>query len=62
MKLVDYVTNIPPHLKVVEIAGVWGAVLTGWVQDIQPWLTAAATLLAIFWTSLQIYGFLKKKK
>jgi hypothetical protein len=40
----------------------WGTVAIGYLNVIQPWLTAIATLLAIWWSARQLYASYKKDK
>ena len=60
--LINNIQHIPHSVKVTSDIGVWLVVITGWVGLLQPWLTALATLLAIIWTGLQIYGWIRRKK
>ena len=61
-RLVTYTEQVPQNIKIASDIGVWGMVAVGWLGVIQPWLTALATLLAITWTSMQIYSWAKRKK
>lgn len=61
-KFLTMVHEVPPKIKGVSDAGVWGIVLTGWFGLIQPWLTALATVLAITWTCVQLYDWFTRKK
>ena len=57
--MVDYIQQAPQGLKVTSDVGVWGTVAVGWLGLLQPWLTALATVLAIAWTSIQIYSYIQ---
>lgn len=48
-------------LIVSEHSLIWGIVTVGWLSLVQPALTAIATILAIAWTSRQLYLSFKKK-
>lgn len=61
-KFTDHINQLPPPVKVGADITTWGTVFTGWLGVFQPWLTALATILAITWTSIQIYSWYKKKK
>lgn len=54
-------SNLPQSVKVGSDVGVWGVAAIGWLGILQPWLTALATLLAVTWTSIQLYEWYKKK-
>lgn len=61
-RLVAYTEQAPQSVKIVSDIGVWGVVAAGWLELIQPWLTGAATILAIAWTGMQMYAWFKRKK
>jgi ABC-type Mn2+/Zn2+ transport system permease subunit len=46
---------------VAEHSIIWGVVVGGWLNLVQPWLTAIATVLAIAWTLRQLWLSWKKK-
>lgn len=64
MNLLNYILETVPESirKITDHVLLWGSVITGLLGIIQPWLTAIATILAISWTSIQIYFFFKKKR
>lgn len=59
--MIELLEHMPKAVKYTADASVGGIVVIGWLSLIQPWLTAIATLLAICWTGVQLYGWFKKK-
>lgn len=60
-RMIELIEHVPRPLKYVADGATWGAVLIGWLGIIQPVLTVIATVLAIWWTGVQLYGWYKKK-
>ena len=61
-KTMEQLQHLPQSVKVSSDIGVWFVAISGWLGVFQPWLTALATLLAIAWTSMQIYSWSKRKR
>ena len=55
-------SHLTQTVKIGADIGVYSIVAVGWLGLLQPWLTALATIIAIVWTSIQIYEHYQNKR